>query len=127
MSAFRGKAVFCGGPLLQSLIGVKRTSRFALHMSASDPKQTCADAIREPGQYQSKRDIHWVDFAVGSWSKPDYFAFNCALELQVNTVVSEVPISLGRNRHATRFCISDYLHDGPRAGGITSQSAKLVG
>lgn len=68
---------------MQSLIGVKRTSRFALHMSASDPKQTCADAIREPGQYQSKRDIHWVDFAVGSWSKPDYFAFNCALELQV--------------------------------------------
>ena len=29
-----------GNPLLQSLSGVKRTYRFALHMSAYDPKRT---------------------------------------------------------------------------------------
>jgi len=31
---------FCGSPLLRSLLGVKRTCPFALHMSAFDPKQT---------------------------------------------------------------------------------------
>ena len=30
----------CGGPLLWSLLGVKRTSLFAAHMSAYDPKRT---------------------------------------------------------------------------------------
>src|SRR5262245_2995912 len=42
MSAFGGKAdmVVCGCPLSRSLLGVKRTSPFALHMSASDPKRT---------------------------------------------------------------------------------------
>jgi hypothetical protein len=41
-SAFRAKAdmAFCGNPLLRSLLGVKRTCRFALHMSAFDPKRT---------------------------------------------------------------------------------------
>ena len=42
MSAFGGKAdmTFAGGPLLWSLLGVKRTCLFALHMSAYDPKRT---------------------------------------------------------------------------------------
>ena len=44
-----------------------------------------------------------------------------------NTVVREVLISLRRNRHATLFCIGEYLRDCPRAGGTTSQGAKLVG
>src|SRR5512132_4393810 len=45
MSAFGGKAgmIFCGSPLLPSLLGVKRTCPFALHMSANDPKRTCSD------------------------------------------------------------------------------------
>jgi len=44
MSAFGGKAdmTLCGNPLLQSLLGVKRTSLFAAHMSAFDPKRTWA-------------------------------------------------------------------------------------
>jgi hypothetical protein len=38
MSAFGGKAdmTYCGNPLLLSLLGVKRTSLIALHMSAND-------------------------------------------------------------------------------------------
>jgi hypothetical protein len=42
MSALRGEAdtTGCGSPLLRSLLGVKRTLRFALHMSANDPKRT---------------------------------------------------------------------------------------
>jgi hypothetical protein len=42
MSAIGGKADFtvCENPLSRSLSGVKRTWGFALHMSASDPKQT---------------------------------------------------------------------------------------
>jgi hypothetical protein len=32
----------CGSPLLRSLLGVKRTWRLALHMSANDPKRTCS-------------------------------------------------------------------------------------
>jgi hypothetical protein len=57
MSAFGRKAdmAICESPLLRSLLGVKRTSRIAAHMSATDPKQTGADAIRELGQYQSKK------------------------------------------------------------------------
>ena len=35
-------ASHCKCPLLQSLLGVKRTCRFALHMSAFDPKRTSA-------------------------------------------------------------------------------------
>jgi hypothetical protein len=47
MSAFGGKAdmTFAGGPLSRSLLGVKRTCRFALHMSANDPKRTWAAAL----------------------------------------------------------------------------------
>ena len=42
MSAFEGKAdmAFCGNPLSRSLLRVKRTWRFALQMSAYDPKRT---------------------------------------------------------------------------------------
>jgi len=42
MSAFGGKAdmTFYGRPLSRSLVGAKRTCRFALHMSAYDPKRT---------------------------------------------------------------------------------------
>src|SRR5215470_4044688 len=42
MSAFGGKAdmTVCGSPLSRSLLGVKRTCRFALHMSAYDLKRT---------------------------------------------------------------------------------------
>ena len=42
MSAFGGKAdmAFCGGPLLRSLLGIKRTWLVAAHMSAFDPKRT---------------------------------------------------------------------------------------
>src|SRR5262249_37442807 len=36
-------------------------------------------------------------------------------------------ISSGRNRHATPVCISKYLRNRPRAGGSTSQCARLVG
>src|SRR4029450_5457965 len=41
MSAFGGKAdmTLCGNPLSRSLLGVKRTSLFAAHMSAFDPKR----------------------------------------------------------------------------------------
>ena len=47
MSAFGGKA--CDrlrSPLSRSLIGVKRTRRFAAQMSAYDPKRTWALALR---------------------------------------------------------------------------------
>src|SRR5262245_43250562 len=42
MSAFRGKAdmTVCRCPLSRSLLGVKRTSFVAAHMSACDPKRT---------------------------------------------------------------------------------------
>jgi hypothetical protein len=42
MSAFGAKAdmAFCGISLSRSLLGVKRTLRFAPHMSAYDPKRT---------------------------------------------------------------------------------------
>src|SRR5262245_19641516 len=42
MSAYGGKAdmAFCGISLSRSLLGVKRTSGSALHMSAFDPKRT---------------------------------------------------------------------------------------
>jgi hypothetical protein len=39
MSAFGGKAdmTFCESPLSRSLLGLKRTSLIAAHMSGSDP------------------------------------------------------------------------------------------
>ena len=47
MSAYGGKAdmAFCGNPLSQSLLRVKRTSAVGLHMSASDPKRTSHRAL----------------------------------------------------------------------------------
>ena len=38
------------GPLLRSLLEVKRTCRFALHMSANDPKRTLAASGARPFQ-----------------------------------------------------------------------------
>jgi len=48
MSAFGGRAdmTFCGGPLLWSLLGVKRTSLFAMRLSAFDPKRTLRAKVR---------------------------------------------------------------------------------
>ena len=45
MTAFAGKADMAVGACLLSwsLLGVKRTCLFALHMSAFDPKRTSAD------------------------------------------------------------------------------------
>ena len=45
MTAFAGKADMAVGACLLSwsLLGVKRTCLFALHMSAFDPKRTFAD------------------------------------------------------------------------------------
>src|SRR4029450_2459710 len=52
-STHGGKAdtTVCGSPLSWSLLGVKRTCPFALHMSAFDPKRTFLVAlhIRAPG------------------------------------------------------------------------------
>jgi len=47
MSAFRCKAdiTIAACPLSRSLLGVKRTSLFAPHMSASDPKRTSLAAL----------------------------------------------------------------------------------
>ena len=39
----------------------------------------------------------------------------------------EILIFFRENRHATPFCISKYLRNRPRAGGSTSQCARLVG
>jgi hypothetical protein len=39
---------FCGSPLLRSLLGVKRTWPFALHMSAFDPKRPSLAARSTP-------------------------------------------------------------------------------
>jgi hypothetical protein len=39
---------FCEFPLLRSLLGVKRTCLFALHMSACDPKRTSRNRILGP-------------------------------------------------------------------------------
>jgi uncharacterized protein len=47
MSAFMQ---VCGCLLLRSLLGVKRTCLFALHMSAFDPKRTCIGTCAAPKQ-----------------------------------------------------------------------------
>jgi hypothetical protein len=51
MSAFGGKAdmALCGNLLLRSLLGVKRTWPFALHMSANDPKRTFSSSTEYRG------------------------------------------------------------------------------
>jgi hypothetical protein len=50
MSAFWGKADMTLGRclLLRSLLGVKRTSLFAAHMSAFDPKRTSELLVGNP-------------------------------------------------------------------------------
>ena len=40
LSGGKADMTLCGNPLSRSLSGVKRTCRFALHMSAFDPKRT---------------------------------------------------------------------------------------
>jgi hypothetical protein len=42
MSAFGGKADMTESPLSRSLLGLKRASLIAAHMSGSDPKRTLA-------------------------------------------------------------------------------------
>ena len=46
---FRGKAdmTLRRDPLLRLLLGVKRTCRFAAHMSAFDPKRTCGLTVTD--------------------------------------------------------------------------------
>ena len=50
MSAFGGKAdmTIRACLLLRSLLGVKRTSHFAAHMSVSDPKRTSGRPFHHP-------------------------------------------------------------------------------
>src|SRR5262249_32750677 len=54
------------------------------------------------------------------------FRGNSGLSYKFNlgqaTVVAKLLISSGRNRHATPFCISEYLRNRPRAGGTTSRA-----
>src|SRR5262245_6782030 len=59
MSAFKGKAdmTVCGCLLSRSLLGVKRTSPFAPHMSAYDPKRTLVAPI--PTTVLSPYDAVW--------------------------------------------------------------------
>src|SRR5262245_29326044 len=66
MSAFGGKAdiAFCEDPLSRSLLGVKRTCRFALHMSAFDPKRTLMRRI--PLQKPSSKRYHALSWTRGS-------------------------------------------------------------
>jgi hypothetical protein len=51
LSGGKADTTFRGSPLLRSLLGVTRTSPFALHMSANDPKRTwdVADRKRKNG------------------------------------------------------------------------------
>src|SRR5215475_63807 len=59
MSAFRGKAdmTVCRCLLSRSLLGVKRTCRVALHMSAFDPKRTSCRGAKY-------RNLHRIGLAV---------------------------------------------------------------
>src|SRR5262245_64826878 len=50
--------MFCGCPLLRSLSGVKRTSLFATHMSASDPKRTPFGFLRSMLDFGPTRCWH---------------------------------------------------------------------
>src|SRR5215467_16319718 len=83
---------------------------------------------------QSESDSPWGGFfselaliVAGLLRLPCSFRINGSLSLQVRYRRREVLISARRNRHATPFCISEYLRNRPRAGGTTSQGAKLVG
>src|SRR5262249_32839173 len=69
MSAFGGKAdmTLCGNPLSRSLLGVKRTSLFAAHMSAYDPKRTCrSTAIEAKFTRHRKYEYRETDHESGS-------------------------------------------------------------
>jgi hypothetical protein len=72
MSAFGGKAdmTVCGNTLLQSLLGVKRTCVFALHMSAFDPMRTLGPSDVRVIEGKNKNatsisDQSWRSFNVG--------------------------------------------------------------
>src|SRR5262245_8857684 len=86
MSAFGGKAdmTLCGIPLSRSLLGAKRTSPCALHMSAYDPKRTSALlGFSRPRQCCGHRDNIFVAFAqslhLGSHDCQDFLACFCWL------------------------------------------------
>jgi hypothetical protein len=49
-----------------------------------------------------------------------FVAYACATSSRSTDLFRE-------DRHATPFCISEYLRNRPRAGGTTSQDAKLLG
>src|SRR5262249_58132777 len=68
MSAFGGKAdiVFCESPLSRSLLGVKRTSPFAPHMSAFDPKRTSS-----PLPERSILSLRWLVPQPRGWQCDD--------------------------------------------------------
>jgi len=68
MSAFGGKAdmTLRGNPLSRSLLGVKRTCRFALHMSAYDPKRTYLLLVSLGATNGTARQaLGWFDAAAG--------------------------------------------------------------
>jgi hypothetical protein len=55
----RGKAdtTLCESPLLQSLLGVKRTLLFAAHMSANDPKRTWGTSVGLVNRYDGPSNL----------------------------------------------------------------------
>src|SRR6478735_5042610 len=77
MSAFGGIAdmTLCGNPLLRSLLGVKRTLPFALHMSACDPKRTSASAFfARPRPHPFVSETRWlrtVFFLIRRFAPPE--------------------------------------------------------
>ena len=70
MSAFGGKAdmTFCESPLSRSLLGLKRTSLIAAHMSGSE--RTFGFALQNVC-LGSKADPSWFAFAVAVGGKAD--------------------------------------------------------
>src|SRR5262249_57120601 len=68
MSALEGKADMTvgGNPLSRSLLGVKRTSPFATHMSASDPKRTSGSA-KLGGRMQRREVVTLLGSMVMAW------------------------------------------------------------
>src|SRR5262245_34342298 len=61
MSAFGGKpdSTFCRNSLSRSLLGLKRTCLFALHMSAFDPKRTSIDISQSPHLRKKSAPTKW--------------------------------------------------------------------
>src|SRR6476646_5385342 len=65
----------CGNPLLRSLLCVKRTLPFALHMSACDPKRTSASAFfARPRPHPFVSETRWlrtVFFLIRRFAPPE--------------------------------------------------------